>query len=75
MPAPPCPRCAGSAEPGWLCAAHGLPWQHDGCSAEGAPCSCNPGAAVGWRQVHAADLDHFVHVHEMVLHPLPGRLH
>jgi len=46
-----CAFCAGS---GWVCADHpGLPWQHDGCGAEGAPCVCNPSGAVQWRKIIA----------------------
>jgi hypothetical protein len=54
MLSPSCPLCRDSAEPGWLCADHpGLPWGHDGCGAEGAPCICNPTGAVLWREIYA----------------------
>ena len=30
-----CPLCAGSPEPGWVCAVHWrLPWGHDNCGWE-----------------------------------------
>ena len=46
-----CAFCEGS---GWICADHpALPFQHDNCGAEGAPCVCNPTGAVQWREVYA----------------------
>ena len=49
-----CPICRDSKEPGWLCAEHrGSAWGHRGCEAEGAPCACNSGADVAWREVFA----------------------
>jgi hypothetical protein len=49
-----CPLCERSTEPGWLCAEHpGLPWEHDGCGAEGVRCVCNPTGAVLWREIYA----------------------
>lgn len=42
-----CVHCAGSLEPGWVCADHpDKPWGHDGCGAEAARCVCNPTGAV-----------------------------
>ena len=44
-----CPFCEGS---GWVCADHpSLPWEHDGCGAEGARCICNPLGAVQWTEI------------------------
>lgn len=52
-----CASCAGSAEPGWVCADHpDQPWQHDDCEAEGAPCNCNPAGRVGFVKVLASDV-------------------
>jgi hypothetical protein len=50
-----CPLCAGSEEPGWVCAVHWrLPWKHDGCGWEGGPCPvCNPHGFVDWKEVYA----------------------
>ena len=50
-----CPRCAGSFEPGWVCAEHqDKPWKHDGCGWEGLPCAvCNPDGVVMWKAVYA----------------------
>ena len=46
-----CAFCEGS---GWLCADHPtLPWKHDDCGSEGAPCVCNPTGAVPWERVYA----------------------
>jgi hypothetical protein len=58
MPIKPsgCTLCATSTEPGWLCADHsGLPWGHDDCPAEGAPCVCNPTAEVLWSNLFATN--------------------
>ena len=50
-------RCAGSSEPGWVCAKHSAkPWEHDGCEAEGAPCGCNPEGRVDFVKVFASDV-------------------
>ena len=50
-----CAFCGGS---GWLCADHPtLPWEHDGCGAEGAPCVCNPSGAVQWKEIYAERAD------------------
>lgn len=52
-----CPLCRDSKEPGWLCAEHpGMPWEHDGCRAEGSHCECNPRSEVQWRKVYAEAL-------------------
>lgn len=51
---PDCALCRRSLEPGWLCAKHpGMPWEHDDCKAEGAPCIFNPEGAVRWGKLIA----------------------
>jgi hypothetical protein len=66
---PPAAKAAESADPvnvpqrsscdfcdgfGWVCADHpALPFEHDNCGAEGAPCVCNPRGAVLWKEIYA----------------------
>ena len=49
---PPLSSCAFCEGSGWVCADHpSLPWEHDGCGAEGARCICNPIGAVQWTEI------------------------
>ena len=49
-----CPKCSGSAEPGWTCEDHpNKPWRHSGCRGAGAPCVCNPRGAALWALVYS----------------------